>query len=88
MFIHVISQTVKSGGNDECMLLLPSQGMDSCSNFESLPSTYYRLGFNCFCICNGLLPSLHDIALFHELYLLISKCQRYSEIGLSFLMGN
>ena len=87
MLIHVISQTVKSGGNDECMLLLESQGMDSCSNFESLPSTYYRLGFNCFCMCiDLLLPSLHDITLVHEWYLLISKCQRYSEIGLSFLM--
>ena len=36
MLIRVISQTVKSGGN-ECMLLLPSQGLDSCYNFESLP---------------------------------------------------
>ena len=39
MLIRVIYQTVKSGGNDECMLLLQSQGLDSCYNFENLPST-------------------------------------------------
>ena len=38
MLIRVISQTVKSGGNDECIFLLESPGLDSCSNFKSLPS--------------------------------------------------